>query len=125
MKKDEISELIVTGFGVYLLVLAIIAITKMLEGIIMLGFYLVQGSWWVTGGGDTIGNVMTTVQTAYISSSLGAVIRFAIYIVASINFLRSGSWVKRLMRRNPTAEQDIGQVSSEAAPSAPPAEPST
>jgi len=38
MKKDEMFDLVVKGFGVYLLVPAIIAIPKMLEGIMMLGF---------------------------------------------------------------------------------------
>jgi len=108
MKKDEIFELVVKAFGVYLLVLAIIALPKMLEGLLMLGFYLTQGSWG--GSSDAMGEMMRTLKTTYMSSSLGAVIRFVIYLVASINFLRSGSWVKRLMGSKSIAEPPLSPV---------------
>lgn len=114
MKKDEVFELVVKAFGVYLLVLAIIALPKMIEGVIMLGFYLTQGPWG--GTSDATEGIMTTLKATYMSSSLGAVIRFAIYIIASINFLRSGSWVKRLMKKNNIAEQSPGGDSLKAAP---------
>lgn len=106
MKKDEVFELVIKAFGVYLLVLAILALPKMLEGLLMLGVYMTQGSWG--GSSDAMGEMMQTLKTTYMSSSLGAVIRFVIYIIASINFLRSGSWVKKLMGRKATAEQVAG-----------------
>ena len=112
MKKAEVFELIVKAFGVYLLVLAIIALPTMLQGIIMLAFYLTQGPWG--GTGDAMGEMMTTLKTTYMSSSLAAVIRFVIYIVASISFLRSGSWVRKLIGRaaGPDVQADGGDAAA-------------
>ena len=40
MKKDEIFDLIIKAFGVYLLVLAIIALPAMINGAFMLSVFL-------------------------------------------------------------------------------------
>ena len=53
---------------------------------------------------DPFEDMMKALQTNYISQIIGVVIRFVIYIIASINFLRSGSWVKKLMGQKLTAE---------------------
>ncbi|MBN2211734.1 MAG: hypothetical protein JW709_10105 [Sedimentisphaerales bacterium] len=95
MKKAELFDLIVKGFGVGFLMLAIIAIPKMLEGIIMTCFHLINGVW--DHGGDELAKYMRTLWTTQLSASLGAIFRFIIYLIAAVNFLRSGSWVKKLM----------------------------
>ena len=95
MKKDETFDLIIKGFGVYFLVLAIIAIPSVVNGLIMMGLYL--HNIWGIPQDDTVGNLLKTVQTTALAQSAGSIIKFTIYIIASINFLRSGSWVKKLM----------------------------
>ncbi|MHC4639322.1 MAG: hypothetical protein ACYTBP_11670 [Planctomycetota bacterium] len=98
MNKKEVLDLIVKGFGVYLLVLAIIAIPKMFGAFFLLPFMV----------GQDLGNesLATTVRYGVISDSVVAIAKFIIYIIASINFLRKGTWVKKLMGCEKVAEQD-------------------
>ena len=49
MKKDEIFDLIIKAFGVYLLVLAIIALPAMINGAFMLSVSLSSGPIGDTG----------------------------------------------------------------------------
>ncbi len=89
MNKKEVLDLIVKGFGVYLLVLAIIAIPKLVGALFMLPFMI----------NSSLGNesLVTTMRSAVISDSVETIVKFIIYIIASVNFLRSGSCVKKLM----------------------------
>jgi len=105
MKKDEIFDLIIKAFGVYLLVLAIIALPAMINGAFMLSVSLSSGPIGDTGSLE--GGLRQTLQTNYMSASVGAIARFVIYLIVSINFLRSGSWVKKLMKNNSTSEQTV------------------
>ena len=95
MKKDETFDLIIKGFGVYFIVLAIIAIPSVVSGLIMMGSYF-HNTWGIPQD-DTVGRAIKTVQTTALAQSAGSIIKFIIYVIASINFLRSGSWVKKLM----------------------------
>ena len=112
MRKAEVFELIVKAFGVYLLVLAIIALAAVLQSAIMLVFSLAQGS--LAGADSIMAELVSAYKTTYVSAGLGAVIRCVIYTVASVNLLRSGSWVKRLMRTRASTEPTDGEASSES-----------
>jgi len=93
--KDELIDVIIKGFGVAFLFLAIIAIPKVFEGLVTLGAIL-----FYTPEGEVSNNtkcVLLATRPSMIVQSVGAVIKFVIFIIASINFLRSGSWVKKLM----------------------------
>ena len=114
MKKDEIFDLVVKAFGVYLLVLAIIALPKMLAGLYIVAICLVKGISITGSNGQQVG---AAVKATYLLSNLGGAFLFSLYIIASVNFLRSGSWVKMLMGK--TAQPNIEQPSSEPAPSNP------
>lgn len=92
MTKSDVFELIVRAFGVYLLVLAILAIPSMLQGLVILVFYAGQEPH----ASGELGDVMRNLWTTSVFSSLGGFFRFVILILASINFLRSGSWVRKL-----------------------------
>ena len=95
MDKDELFDVIIKAFGVAFLVLAIIAIPKVFEGLITLAAMLLY-----TPESEASGNakhLILATRPAIISAGVGAIIRFIIYIIASINFLRGGSWVKKLM----------------------------
>jgi hypothetical protein len=99
MKKDEIFDLVVKGFGVYLLVLAIISIPRGIEGLFLL--------WLYTGCSTSepaISSFIASLHSSSISQSVVAIIKFIIYIIASVNFLRSGSLVKKLMGVKTPAE---------------------
>ena len=92
MKKDEIFDLVVKGFGVYLLVLAIISVPRVVEGLLLV--------WLYTGcsTSEPVGSsFIATLHSSSISQSVVAIIKFITYIIASVNFLRSGSLVKKLM----------------------------
>ena len=116
MSKADLFELVVKGFGVCLFVLAIIALPKMLEGGVTLWFYATLGVF--EGTSDATRDMMDTLRATNMSSGIGAIIRFVVYIFASINFLRSGSLVKKLMGRKATAELVVGLPPSEAATNA-------
>ena len=116
MRKEDLFELLVKGFGMCLLVLAVIALPKMLEGAVMLWFYASVGG--LGGGTEAAREMMDTLRATYMSSSIGAIIRFVIYVLVSINFLRSGSLVRKLMGRKAIAELTDGHKPSEAATSA-------
>jgi len=49
----------------------------------------------------------TLSRYALLSGLKGGIIKFVIYILASINFLRSGSLVKRFMGKKKKAEPNI------------------
>lgn len=95
MNKDEFFDVIIKGFGVAFLFLAIMIIPKVFESIsslIAMVLYSPEGA--PTGDFKYI---FFATKPAVIAQGVGAVIKFIIYIIASINFLRSGSWVKKLM----------------------------
>ncbi len=96
MNKKEVLDLIVKGFGVYLLVLAIIAIPKVFEAFLMLPFMIGHGP-----GNEPL---HVTLRYGLISQSVETLIKIIIYIIASVNFLRSGSCVRKLMGCEKVAE---------------------
>ena len=95
MDKEDLFDLIIKGFGVYLLVLAIIAIPKTVVGIFMFVFFTVYNP--SSGPSGEISNLAEIFWSSSISDGIGAIIRFVIYIIASISFLRSGALVRKLM----------------------------
>ena len=99
MNKKEMLDLIIKGFGVYLLVLAIIAIPKMLGALFTLPFV-----FGLDPGEDSL---VMTLRTGLISGSMEALVKFIIYIIASVNFLRSGSWVKKLMGCEKVSKESV------------------
>ena len=105
MKKDEIFDLIVKGFGVYLLVLAIMAIPEFVKGIASLAYCLCS---LPSENADAVDKISTALKGTYISSGLGALVKFAIYLAVSINFLRSGSLARMIMKDNTLAEPSAG-----------------
>ena len=96
MKENDTFDLIIKAFGIYFLVLAIMSIPGVLSGLLMLFYYTINGLWDVTEG--DINKVLKMTKSSHLSLAINNVLRFIIYIIASINFLRSGSWVKKLMK---------------------------
>ena len=99
MTKNDFFDLIVKGFGVYLLVLAIMQISSLITGIILFINYLS-----INFPNDAVTS-MNTLRVTMLSASLGGTIKFIVYIFAAVNFLRSGSWVKKIMGKRKTTEQ--------------------
>ena len=111
MKKDEIFDLVIKAFGVYFLVLAIIAIPKMLSGLFISGLWLIKGISITGSHGEQVGR---TVKATYLLSNLGGVFMFAVYITVAVNFLRSGSWVKFLMGKTFSTQSNTEQPSPQS-----------
>jgi len=109
MNKEDTLDLIIKAFGVYLLVLAILAIPSVLQGLSAITFYLYQRPWEDSGAdANEMREMMNTLQTNMLFSGLGSLFKFAICLLAARNFLRSGSWVKWVMR-NKKAEQGAAE----------------
>lgn len=104
MDKEDLFDLIIKGFGIYLLVLAIIAIPKAIEGIFMLVFLAVCNPF--SGSEEKAAELASTVQSAWVSGSIGAAVKFVIYIIASASFLRSGALVKKLMGKKKISKEN-------------------
>ena len=100
MKENNTFDMIIKAFGIYFLVLAIMSIPGLLSGVIMLFYYSINELGNVAEG-ETSKLIKVTYST-HLSSAINNVVRFIIYIIASINFLRSGSWVKKLMKAKKT-----------------------
>ena len=100
MTKEEIFDLMIKGFGIYFLVLAIIALPGVIKGILVFASYLPALPWDFSGTDEGMEEILRTIKVTSFTQTLGYIIKLVIYIVASINFLRTGSWVKRLMRKN-------------------------
>ncbi len=98
MNKKETLDLIIKGFGIYLLVLAITQIPKIFGACLMLPY--------VIGRDMPDESLAVTLQFGVISDSVETFVKFIFYIIVSVNFLRSGSWVKMLMGCERAAEQD-------------------
>ena len=98
MKKNDFFDLIVKGFGVCLLVLAIMQIPSLITGIILLTNYLLIN---FPNDAETSINAL---RVTMLSTSLGGTIKFIVYIFAAVNFLRSGSLVKKIMGKRKTAK---------------------
>lgn len=96
MSKDDAFDLIVKAFGVGLLVAAIVAIPQMVEGVILLR---TLDRLLPMGDGQELSSYWSLAESTHLASSLGAVVKCVVYALASFNFLRSGSWVRRLMGR--------------------------
>jgi hypothetical protein len=103
MNKDELFDVIIKGFGVAFLFLAIMAIPKALEGLLILAY--IPHHLPKSEAPDNITNLLAATWPGMIASCIGAVIKFIIFIIASINFLRSGSWVKKLMGQQRSTPQ--------------------
>ena len=96
-------DVVIKAFGVAFLFLAIMAIPKVFEGIVI----LISMFYYPPKGDPTtdIKYLYTMTRPAAISQSIGAIIKFIIYIIASINFLRSGSLVKKLIGQQITPQE--------------------
>ena len=94
MTKDDFFDLIVKGFGVYFLVLAIMQIPSVIKGAFVL----------LSVFGMEFPDDTNNVQVALFITSFGGIFKFIIYILASVNFLRSGSLVKKIMGKRKTTE---------------------
>lgn len=117
MKKEDYFDLIIKGFGVYLLVLAIIQIPSVLNGLLLFVSYIALGGGFdFSGDADAMSKIENTIRATTISKSLAGIFTFAIYIIASINFLRSGSWVKKLMGKTKIVEQSPSSDVASAPP---------
>jgi hypothetical protein len=92
MKKDDYFELIIKAFGIYLLILAILAIPNVLSSMVMVIFWPrdIMHESEVNGLMGKLGQTM-------VLRSFEQIFRFTILFVISLNFLRSGSLVKKLV----------------------------
>ncbi|MEJ2154950.1 MAG: hypothetical protein P8X96_06420 [Desulfobacteraceae bacterium] len=92
MEKSDIVDLIFKAAAIYLFVLAVIAILSALEAAV--GLFIVSG---VSYGKlfDEI-SIAQAALPSLISSSIGGILKFVIYIVAGRNLFNGGSWVRRL-----------------------------
>ena len=95
MSKDDVLDLIVKAFGVGLLVAAIAAIPAMIENVILVGGLARQGA--MGEGPEFTADFWNVARSTHIASGLGALAKFLVFALASFNFLRSGSLVRRLM----------------------------
>ncbi len=97
MTKDDALDLIVKAFGVGLLVAAISMIPTMVESVMMANTFESHES---TGDGEQLlSDYWSLVRSGQVSSGLIALLRFLLYLLVAVNFLRSGSLVRRLMGR--------------------------
>lgn len=107
MDKNDWFDLIVKGFGVCLLVLAIIAIPNIIKGFSTV--FLVGFSETPADSSESAAQLYGTLRSAMISDGIGSTFRFIIYLIAAVNFLRSGSLVKRFMGKDDVKEyKDTG-----------------
>ncbi|MFA5424182.1 MAG: hypothetical protein WC374_10035 [Phycisphaerae bacterium] len=97
MNKNDWLDVIVKGFGVCLLVLAIIQLSNIVEGIYsaFLGGFVKAPS----DSSESVTNIYAVLRSSLISKGIGSTFRFILYLIAAVNFLRSGSLVKRFMGR--------------------------
>jgi hypothetical protein len=107
MDKKDSFDLIIKGFGIYLLVLAIIAFPQAISDILMLIFMAAYNPF--SGSPEKTTELVSTIKSGCISGGIGAIVRIVIYIIASVSFLRSGALVRKLMGQkniSPEISQD-------------------
>ena len=104
MTKDELFDVVVKAFGVLFLTLAIMAIPELFKGIGMLIFMLTYGPIGATP--DEADRWIMAARPGIISESIGAIMKSVIYIIISMNFLRSGSLVRKLMGKKHSEETE-------------------
>jgi tellurite resistance protein TehA-like permease len=98
MTKDDFFDLIVKAFGVFFLVLAIMQIPSVITGAFVL----------LSVFGMNFPDDTDKTQVTLFIASFGGIFKFFIYILASVNFLRSGSLVKKIMgKRNQPASDEL------------------
>jgi hypothetical protein len=102
MNKDDWFDLVVKGFSVCFLVLAIIAIPGIVKAMYLAIFLGLSGA--LTDSNDAMAQYWNVLRSGMVSDGIGSAVKLVIYLFAAVNFLRSGSLVKKFMGR-PAAQQ--------------------
>ena len=93
MDKSDALDLIIKAFGIFLLVKAVQAIPQMISGIMI---------FCVVGFGGiksllTDTELTKTINAMMLSQGIDSLAKFVIYLVISISFLRSATWIKKII----------------------------
>ena len=90
MDKNDIVDLILKAAAIYLFILAIVAVPRVIEGIILLLLLAQTEMAKYTVEAPLFKNF----SNASISSTIGGCIRFILYIILGRNLFNGGSWIK-------------------------------
>ena len=106
MKKDEILDLVIKGFGVYLFVLAVTALAAAAEAATRL-VYL--SSLSMPGANPDYAQAMSAGFRMMNRTAIPeALVKAGIYFVVAYNLLTSSSWIKAIVKRGQIAEPPAG-----------------
>lgn len=109
MTKDEGQHLLLQGAALYLFALAVIALPKLVEAILNIGFLLQSGIWFEPEG---IGaKVKTMSQGQLLATSLGTILRIVAYVLVARNLYSGGSWFTKLMEKGKKQNINLNPIS--------------
>jgi predicted membrane protein len=94
MNKKDWIEIIIKGFGIYFIVLAIIAIPGLISGFLAVPLYLYHA---IPESGSEVPSYMKQLHLTLLTSSATSILRFIVYVFAAKYFLTGPKLIYRLI----------------------------